>query len=193
MKKIINITRGEEVNFTKVDLPILVHGKEHSGASLLSITIASLLHEVGNKLCIFTAYPMAKEEFLKQITNVETVFYLEKEEDFEKALKYQTIILQSGNVDLFLKIISNEPRMEDRILFVKNIETINIPIFNLVSKYSFMVSGDLELNAIHKDFIDFNYSTQILFSNLFNHSIPALEKYQAFMKNKLEDKIIIIG
>ena len=67
MKKIIDVPTQEEVKLTTADLPILVHGKEHSGASLLSIVIASSFHKNGNKLLIFTAYPMAKEEFLKQI------------------------------------------------------------------------------------------------------------------------------
>ena len=32
MKKIINFKTKEEVEFTEEDLPILIHGREHSGA-----------------------------------------------------------------------------------------------------------------------------------------------------------------
>lgn len=192
MKKIIDISTKEEVKFTNTDLPILIHGKEHSGASLLSITLASLFHGNGNKLCIFTAYPMAKEEFLKQIKNPEDVFYLEDEKDFKEALKFQTIIAQSGNIDLFIKIISNFPIMKERIIFIKNIETINTPIFQLITPYSFIVSGDFELNPLQSDFNSFTYNTKILFNPITDEEIPLLEKYQAFIKNKLGQKIITL-
>lgn len=192
MKKIINITTKEEVKFTNEDLPMLVHGKEHSGASLLSITIASLLHANGLKLIIFTAYPMAKEEFMKQVGNEESVFYLEDEKNITEAVEFQTVIVQSGNVDLFLKIISNTSIMKDRVIFVKNIETINTPVLELIKPYLFMVSGDLDLNMAQQDFKSMNYNTKIFTSQMTGEIIPILEKYQAFMKNRLGDIFVAI-
>ena len=192
MKKIINFKTKEEVEFTEEDLPILIHGREHSGASLLSITLAVGLHEAGRKLCIFTAYPMAKEEFLKQVSNPETVFYIENEEHFEQASKARTIILKSGDVDLFIKAISNTELMKNRIIFIKNIETISIPIFFFFLPYQFIVSGDLELNPSQQDFNNFIYKTRILLSP-FQEEIPTLEKYQAFMKNKSGEEIIVVS
>lgn len=177
MKKIVNV-------LTK---------KEHSGASLLSITLAVLFHNIGVKLCIFTAYPMAKEEFFKQVENPETVFYLESEKDFEKALKFQTIIIQSGNVDLFIKIISNVSMIGNRILFIKNIETINISIFKLVVPYLFIVSGDLDINPLQYEFNNFIYNTKILLSSITGEEIPSLEKYQALMKKGIDNKIIMLS
>jgi hypothetical protein len=193
MKKITDILTKEEIKFTKADLPMLIHGKEHSGASLLSITIASLLHKANNKLCIFTAYPMAKEEFLKQIINSDTVFYLEDEKDFEQALKFQTIIVQSGNAEVFLKLISYSSFERERILFIKNIETINIPIFEFISLLLFIVSGDLELNTFQRDFNNYPYNTKILFNPIAGEIIPSLEKYQAFIKNKSNERIITLS
>jgi len=193
MKKITDILTKEEIKFTKADLPMLIHGKEYSGASLLSITIASLLHKAGNKLCIFTAYSMAKEEFLKQIINSDAVFYLEGEKDFEQALKFQTIVVQSGNTELFLKLVSYSSFEKDRILFIKNIETINIPIFEIVKSYLLIVSGNLELNPLQRDFNDYAYNTKILFSPLAGETIPSLEKYQAFLEKKLNGRTIILS
>ncbi len=192
MKKIINFSTKEEVKFTKNDLPILIHGKEHSGASLLSITLVVGLHEKGSKLLIFTAYPMAKEEFIKQVENPEKVFYLENEKDFEQALKFQTIIIQSGNINLFIKVISNYSSVKDRIIFIKNIETINTPIFELVSPFQFIVSGDVELNSTQQDFKNFIYNTKIFFSPFRTEEMPILEKYQAFAKSKLYGRIIVV-
>ena len=193
MKKIIDFSTKNEVKFTKEDLPILIHGKEHSVASLLSITLAVGLHEVDNRLCIFTAYPMAKEEFLKQVKNPEKVFYLENEEDFEKSLEFQTVIVQSGNIDLFIKLISNPSFVNDRIIFIKNIETIKIPILKFVSSYPLIVSGDLELNPAQQDFKDFIYNTKIFLSSLQGEKLPTLEKYQAFIKSRSGERIIVVS
>ncbi len=193
MKKIIEFSNKNEVKFKKEDLPILIHGKEHSGASLLSITLAVELHEADNKLCIFTAYPMAKEEFLKQVSNPKKVFYLESEEDFEKALKFQTVIIQSGNIDLFIKVISQSSFVDGRIIFIKNIETIKVPIFKFISSHPFIVSGDLELNSAQQDFKIFIYNTKILFSPIEGETIPFLEKYQAVMKNRSAEKVLVVS
>lgn len=193
MNKIIDVATREEVKFSKADLPVLIHGKEHSGASLLSITIASLLHESGNKLCIFTAYHMAKEEFLKQIKNPEAVFYLESDNDFAQALKFQTIIIQNGNTDLFIKVVSNSSIMSNRVVFIKNIETIDKPILHFVTKHSFIVSGDLELNSSQREFNILRYNTKILFNSFMGEIVPLLKKYQALMKSKTKEKIIVVN
>jgi len=192
MKNIIDVSTQKEIKFTKEDLSILIHGKEHSGASLLSVTIAATLHKAGNKLCIFTAYPMAKEEFLKQILNPEDVFYLEDEDKFNEALKFQTIIVQSGNIDLFINIISKYELMKDRVIFIKNIDTINIPIFKLVESYMLIVSGDFELNLIQQYFKKITYNTKIFLSSMSEEIIPPLEKYQAFVKSRFGEKVIFV-
>lgn len=192
MKTIINIKTLETVLFNEHDLPILVHGKDRSGASLLSITISALLHSKRFKLCIFTAFPMAKEEFMSQINTPEEVFYLEEEKDFEKANTYQTVIIQSGNIELFLSFISLL-ESKDRMLFIKNIETINIECFDKVKSFKFIVSGDLELNPLQSHFKTASYNTEILFSALEGRTLPNLEKYQSLMKNKSEEKVISIA
>lgn len=192
MKEIIDVATKEEIRFTNTDLPILIHGKEHSGASLLSITIAAEFHEAGNKLCIYTAYPMAKDEFLQQIKNPETVFFLENEKDIEQALSFQTIIIKSGDAGLFASIISKGSFVDDRIIFIKNIETINVAISELVAHHPFIVSGDLEANPTQKEFSNFTYNTKILFDSLSEEAIPPLEKYQAFLRSNFTSRIITI-
>ena len=182
MKKIIDIKTKEQKDFSVKDLPIMIHGREHSGASLFSITLAASLHMNGYKFLIFTAYPMAWEEFLAQTKDNENVFYLEDEKDVETAVCFQTIFVQSGNVELFKKIVVL-PIFSDRVIFIKNIETINSPIFDLVKNLTMIVSGDFELNKLQIDFKLFKYETRIFLSPIEGESLPVLEKYQAYLKN----------
>jgi hypothetical protein len=182
MKKIINVETNKEINFTKSDLPMMVHGREHSGASLLSITIGAMLHNAGNKLLVFTAYPMAKEEFLKQIGQSESVYELTKEDDIMIASQAQTVFVQSGNAELFINAIFH-PAFVDRVVFIKNIETILIPISSESITQPFLVSGDLEANQIQKGFIGHQYRTKIFLGPLTGEQVPILEKYEAFVKS----------
>ncbi len=193
MKKIIELNTKKEIVFVRSDLPMMVHGVEHSGASLLSITIATILHAGGEKLCIFTAYPMAKDEFLGEVSNPEDVFYLENFEDLTKANNFQTIIVESGNIELFKKVIAEKELLGNRIVFIKNIETINQPTLEKLQDYDFMVSGDFSTNILQKDFNDLEYKTKIFLSPLSSFIVPVLAKYQAFLQKGTEEKIIIIS
>ncbi len=192
MKTIINIETNAVVSFNESDLPMLVHGKDRSGASLMSITIAAQLHSQGAKLCIFTAYQMAKEEFLSQIENSpETVFYLETEKDFAAANTYQTVIIQSGNIALALKFIESLTNNQ-RILFFKNIETMEVDFFEKIINFKFVVSGDLEKNPTQSSFKTAPYNTTILLSELSGYTSPSLEKYQGYIKGVSQEGIIAI-
>jgi hypothetical protein len=191
MKTIIEIKTSEIVSFNERDLPMVVHGEDHSGASLMSVTIAAKFHSQGSKLCIFTAYPMARKEFLSQINTPEVVFYLENEEAFDEANRYQTVIIPSGDIGLFMKFISQETEKQ-RILFIKNIETIHIKCLHEIKPFKFVVSGDLEANPQQLDFKSVSYATEILFSALEGRTLPDLEKYQGYMKRGDEEKVISI-
>ncbi len=183
MKNFIDIQKNELIDFSVNDLPMLIHGKEHTGSSLFSITMAVHLHSQGNKLLIFTAYPMAKEEFLEQVGHNSSVFYLENFGDLINAQEYQTIIIKSGDVGLCANVITNLNDIDSRILFIKNVDImLNDEIIkNLKINNNIMLSGDVDL-SIYPDFIkNINYQTKIYFSeaSLIIEDLFPLEKYQA--------------
>ncbi len=170
MKKIIDVATKEEVMFTEEHLPLLVHGKDKSGASLFSITLAANLAREGKQLSIYTAYPMAKEEFIAQVGKGNENFSWIEEKDFEKAFS------------------------EDAIVFIKNIETIKDSkiISFLQSSNRYIISGDLEQSSFSKDLIALPFKTKILFSTLAEAPLPLLEKYQASMQNSNGEKIVTL-
>lgn len=183
MKNFINTENKEIVYFDKNDLPMVIHGRDKTGSSLFSITMAAHLHIQGNKLLIFTAYPMAKEEFLEQVGNDSSVFYLENSDDINKAQEYQTIIIKSGDIGLCAYTIKNLNDTVSRILFIKNVDIMlnNEIVENLKINNSIMLSGDVDL-SIYPDFIkNINYKTKIFFSEskIFSPELITLEKYQA--------------
>lgn len=192
MKKIIDIETRREVVFNHNNLPMMIHGVEHSGASLFSITVAALLHQKGEKLIIFTAYPMAKDEFVAQVGETKDIFILDDEKNLDKALKFQTIFIQSGNVDLFVKILEYGASLADRTIFIKNIETIDVPILELVSAFKFLVSGDLGANKKQAGFKSVKYNTKVFLSPLAGEIVPTLLKYQAYTNKNGVDMLLSV-
>jgi hypothetical protein len=130
---------------------------------------------------------------MKQVKNSETVYCLENEQNIFEALKFQTIIVQSGNIELFIKLVSDQSAMKDRVIFIKNVETIKAQISRLLDPYMFVVSGDFELNVAQQDLKNKAYRTKIFLTPISGELIPRLEKYQGFMKSKQGDKIIAVN
>ncbi len=192
MKKIIDIASNSELVFIENNLPAMIHGRDGSGASLFSITLAVSLYHSGSKLLIFTAYPMAREEFMNQIENSESIFYLKKEEELVQALACQCIFVESGNIELFKKVISHQEELSDRIVFIKNIETITEPISNLIKDFKLIISGDFDSNSTQVEFKTLSYQSKIFLSEMEGETIPSLEKYQACLKLDGVEKILTI-
>ncbi len=182
MKNFINLQNNKQIDFNVNDLPMIIHGREHTGSSLFSVTMAVHLYRQNNKILMFTAYPMAKDEFLEQIDNKDTVFYLEDVQDIKKAQGFQTIIIKSGDKDLCAQVLLNLPDINDRILFIKNVDIIlNNDIIKNINQEKILLSGDADL-SMHKDFIKkFTYKTKIFFSEseLLKEDLLPLERYQA--------------
>ena len=77
LKKIL--LDNQEFHFTKSHLPTLIHGEEHVGASLFTLTMLADLYTQGSKVIALTAYPMAIEEFDKQTGSDENMQFFTKE------------------------------------------------------------------------------------------------------------------
>src|SRR5688572_20800369 len=58
---------GDELHFGAEDLPVLIHGADSSGASLYTITLAADLYASGTGFLFLCGYPMAEQEFTRQV------------------------------------------------------------------------------------------------------------------------------
>ncbi len=176
------------------DLPMLVHGREHSGASLFPITVAAQLHKKGSKLLFFTAYPMAKDEFFAQLGDlVNTVFYLESREDIPKAGEFQTIVVKSGDEKLFLAVLEELPNLTEYIPFLKNVEVITEPdIVGYATIHPSIIAGDITKSTFMDDLLSTEYVTKVMFTPVEGDSFAGIEKYQAKMSGKNGELIVSV-
>lgn len=151
-----------KVNFSKNEFPILIHGAEKTGASFFSVCLLANLLKSGIKTFLFSAYPMAKEEFRKQ-----TIGY-------EK----NSIIIDSGDEQALLEALQKTSGLDERVVLIKNIDNYSVNVFNAVKNLELIIfSGDLDNCQFADSLIDKNFSTTILFS--------ASEKYYQYDVNNL--------
>jgi hypothetical protein len=82
---------GKEVtSLVPESLPMLIHGEEGSGASLYTICLAAKWYRQSYNILFLCGYPMAEEEFSKQVGSdykIATFYTKEKVEEFINALK----------------------------------------------------------------------------------------------------------
>jgi hypothetical protein len=158
----------------KNDLPIVIHGKEGRGASLFSIKLVAEFVKNGKPLTFWSAYPMAKQEFRKELSNhiPPDVIFIESEDP----LKLDKIL---SDIDA------------GKTLFVKNFEVIPSETKSKILRRNLLIiAGDLEGILTKEEILKF--PTRIFFSPFLGIEIPVLEKYQGYMfsENKKEGIII---
>jgi hypothetical protein len=169
MKKIL--INNKEFKFTKDNFPMLIHGKDHEGASFYTISLIANLYSQGFKVIVLCGYPMAFEQFKEQIGNLDerVVFYTK-----DKILDFKNTLINSNNID-------------EQIVLLKNVELFNEDIINFVlERNKYIISGDFNKCVFGNKILEKHFMTKIFFSEVFKIKIPLLNKYEGFLTS---DKI----
>ncbi len=153
----------KEFHFTQSALPILIHGKEHTGSSLFTISALTDLYSQGLKIIVLTGYPMARDEFEEQTGAEENAQFFTKE-----------------NEELFITNIQTNSDVNDRVILIKNIELFSEEIFDTVKDFSdVIISGDLNKCSFKEKILQKSFNTSIYFSPL-DEALPELQEYEGY-------------
>lgn len=176
------LLNNKKYSFKESCLPCFITYKEKTGGSQISISIIADLFLNGSKILFITAYSAGKDNFIEQIGDIKSdVLYVN---DIEKLnSKNPAIIIESGNELLFLEALKKLDDIEDRIIFVKNIETFS---YNLLQKClqfnKIIISGDINNNLLKnkniKSIITFNENLEL------NFNVPKLPKYTGYFHSE---------
>jgi hypothetical protein len=157
----------KEFNFTENNFPILIHGEDKSGASFYTISIAVNLFLKNLPIVFLCGYPMAEEEFRKQVN-----------QDYGKD---RIIFYTKERISEFKEFVADQNNQE-RIIFIKNIELFDEDIFNLISsKNKIILSGDINKCSFKDKILNKKFNTKIFFSPFNDVKLPALQKYEGFL------------
>jgi hypothetical protein len=171
---------GSPAVFTTSDLPIVIHGRERSGASLYAIIAAASIYRNGDGLFFWSAHHMAKEEFAKEMIPGRNIHRIDSADEITSRAP-QVIIMENESPEVLgLSLAKLDPT---RVLFVKNFETLPEELRKeLLNRKLLMIAGDLE-KAMTKEAI-FKFETQIFFSPYPGVTLPPLGKYEGFIVGK---------
>ncbi|MCU0680042.1 MAG: hypothetical protein MUF50_01925 [Planctomycetes bacterium] len=172
---------NKKVNFTESNFPILIHGVEKSGASFFSVCLLANLLKNGFKTLLFSAYPMAKEEFRKQIIGYEN----------------KAIIINSGEEQVLIDSLRNVTDLNERVVLIKNIDNYSLNLFNAVKDLKLVIfSGDLNKCEFADDIMKRDFATKILFSQSEKHpqyDLASLPKYHGRIISSIYNGMISLN
>jgi len=156
---------GKTLELEEKDLPMLIHGEDHAGASFYTISLIANLFLAGSKILVLCGYPMAEEQFRKQVGDFkgEINFYTK-----EKVLGFKNRVSSIENIDEY-------------VVLLKNVELFDKEIIDFVlNKKKFIISGDFNKCAFKNSVLEKQFKTKIFFSPISGIEIPMLEKYEGF-------------
>lgn len=186
------LLNGKKFDLQFFDLPILVHGQTHSGASYFSLILLAHMVKQGVSLVFFSGYLRGSESFLALIPEVKEVGLIQRKEDIDKQKDKRIIIVKSGNEELFLHILRALVD-EKRVFFIKNIEIFTTHLHELLTrKETIIISGDVERFQFKIQLMEKRFATKILFSDLpsFSIHIPPIEKFEGIFIHQTTSGII---
>jgi hypothetical protein len=170
------LLNGKPSEILETYLPLLIHGKDGSGASFFTITLTASFLNSGSKVIFLCGYKMAQDELIKQIPNI-------SEENF--------LLYTKDQAEEFINTLSMIENTTERIIIIKNIELFAEDIFDQISSYQkIIISGDINECVYKEKIMNKPYEGIILFSNLNKISLPPLEKHKGYLKSKSGEGLI---
>ncbi len=179
----------QPLNFSSRELPCLVTYKKGTGGSYFSLQLAAELLEKDYKLIFFCAFSEGRRKFLKLIGDSQRgrVALITNEQQIKEAHNYRVALVESGNEELLLKALSSLKGNANRVVFVKNMETLGKSTFQKLKKFPKVVfSGDLDKCLDKAGIAKRGYQTMIFFSRpkiFLPFKFPELKKFQGFLWN----------
>lgn len=182
-------------HFNEKDLPCLIHYSPKTGGSHFTVTMIADLFLSGSKILFFSAYPMAKDNFIDQTKNSNSTISCASNEK-EIDINSQAIVLENANEKLFHGALQKIKDQTDRIILIKNIELFNYEVVkSVITMKNLILSGNIDLCSQKELIYRKKYKTKIYFSTPFYGKvikIPILKNYMGFMKNKTEEGLIYV-
>ena len=164
MKKVM--LDGKEVEkLVPESLPMLIHGKEGSGASVYTVSLAAKWFSQGYNVFVLCGYQKAEQEFAQQVGS-----------EYSKA-KFYT----SDKLDEFIaEVKQGVPK--NTIIIIKNIELFDEELFDAVVAFdTVIISGDVDGTSFKSKLLMRKFTTEVYFSPLAEKIIPELEKFHGYV------------
>lgn len=182
---------NQNFNIDLLTLPLLINGKEGSGASFFSVSLIADLILSGKKAVFFTLAKPAFDQLKEQMVG-KSYFHLDRVDDLKKSLSSDVVVIENGNIELCNAVVS---QISDRVIFVKNVEeTLSLDLLESVKNCKELIlSGNFESSSIMEEILKIPYSDMISFGKFLNYDgdWSSLEHRKAYLFQEGSNKGII--
>jgi len=168
MNSKINVLKvgNKKHHFTEADLPSLIHYKAKTWWSNYSMKLMANLALRWSKAVILTWYPEAKEQFYQDtktlVEQTATVHTLDEAKENENK---QIIIIHGNDEKLCLEVIKSLKDIDERVIFIKNIDIFNMPLFNeCLQRSKLILSGNLDFCPAKQIILGKKFASILLFA-----------------------------
>lgn len=185
---------NKNLKIEEKDLPCLITYGEKVGGSHFTISMVANLFLKGSKIIFLTAYPMAKDNFLKQIKGKESkINYITNENQLDASA--QAIILESSNEKLFWKVVKRIDDLRKHVVLIKNMEMFSNKILDFCLKLQkIIISGNID-KCSNKQIREKKFKTTIIFTKpeiKLPFNIPSLKKYTGYLWSKNKEGYVTV-
>lgn len=170
---------------SEAQLPCLISYSDKTGGSLFSVVWIADLFLSGSKILFLTAYPMATEDFLERVSGSTEVVRVASREDLDRARNGRAILIKSGDEKLFLDALNTLDDIQERVVFVKNIERLGEEaVRKCLELEKIILSGDIDECVWKDEILKKTYVSTILFSQPrieMGFRLPELLQYTGYL------------
>ena len=148
-----------------------------------------------SKVLILTWYPEAKEEFYTDTKTIaEETIVVHTLAELKKNTNKQIIVIHDDDEALCLAAIKSLPDINERIIFIKNIEIFHKNLLTTCLKFNKLIlSGDLDACVAKANISKKKYTSLLLFSQpktKLPHTFVPLEQYAWYIRSKNKESYI---
>ncbi|MCA9332818.1 hypothetical protein KDA00_03010 [Candidatus Saccharibacteria bacterium] len=185
---------NNDLHFSQVDLPLLIHGNDGYGASLFSMSVMADLYAQDVNIVFLCGYHMARDEFDLQTQSKQNSVIVDNNFNAQAIMGKRVIFIPSEQPELLGQVLEVLSDSEERVVFFKNFDLFDESVFSAVENLSKLVMmGDIDKCTYRNKLLDKNWATQIYFSMPeieVQIRIPELEKYKGYLKSNDKEGIV---
>ncbi len=162
-----NLKSGDKQHhFSEKNLPALIHYKCKEWWSHYSMVLIANLVLQWSKAIILTWYPEAKEQFYKDTKKIaKNIAVIKNKKDLIKNKEKQIIVINADDEKLCLETIKYLKDIDDRIIFIKNIDIFHKRLLNESSKYNKLIlSWEIDTCPAKEKILKTSFNSILLFS-----------------------------
>jgi hypothetical protein len=175
-------------HFSELNLPALIHYKSWEGGSNYSMVLIENLILQWSKVILITWYQAAKDKLFEEIKAIaKNIVIVKSISDVKRFKNKQVIIINESDEKLCLQAIKTLEDINERIIFIKNIDIFQKPLLTQCLKYKkIILSWDLDTCTSTEAILKKRFTSILLFSQpkaKISYKFVPLEKYIWYIRS----------